>query len=164
MHITFLAPARHLGTVPPDPATAGLLTPIRHQWQRSASRSRGPEPGIAAPRPARRPGAACNPPLPPGPARSHPQAALTSSVCRPQAPPSAARPNVGIGGRNRRTPGHLALLLVSSREDYQIDLLGPTRQDYRWQAREGQGFAASNFIAQWAEQTGTCPEGKQSAK
>jgi transposase len=55
-------------------------------------------------------------------------------------------------------------LLVSSREDYQIDLLGPTRPDYRWQARAGQGFAASNFTIHWEERYAVCPEGKQSAK
>jgi transposase len=57
-----------------------------------------------------------------------------------------------------------AALLVSSREDYQIDRLGPTRPDYRWQARAGQGFAASNFTIHWEERCAICPEGKKSAK
>jgi transposase len=57
-----------------------------------------------------------------------------------------------------------AELLVSSREEYQIDLLGPTRSDYHWQARAGQGFAAINFTIHWEEQYAVCPEGKQSTK
>lgn len=57
-----------------------------------------------------------------------------------------------------------AELLVSSRENYQIDLLGPTRSDYHWQARASQGFAASNFTIHWEEQYAVCPEGKQSTK
>jgi transposase len=57
-----------------------------------------------------------------------------------------------------------AALLVSSREEYGVDLVGPTRADYRWQAREGQGFAASDFTIHWDEQYAVCPNGKQSAK
>jgi transposase len=57
-----------------------------------------------------------------------------------------------------------AELLVSSREEYQVDLLGPTRPDYHWQAREDQGFAARNFTVHWEEQYAVCPEGKQSTK
>ncbi len=57
-----------------------------------------------------------------------------------------------------------AALLVSSREEYQVDLLGPTRPDYRWQARAGQGFAATNFSIHWEGQYAICPAGKQSAK
>jgi transposase len=57
-----------------------------------------------------------------------------------------------------------AELLVSSREEYQVDLLGPTRPDYHWQARAGQGFAASDFTIDWEGQYAVCPEGKQSTK
>src|SRR3954470_23775028 len=34
-------------------------------------------------------------------------------------------------------------LLAASRLDYGVELLGPTRADYHWQAREQKGFAAS---------------------
>ena len=36
-------------------------------------------------------------------------------------------------------------LLAASRIDYGVELLGPTRADYHWQAREQNGFAASDF-------------------
>lgn len=57
-----------------------------------------------------------------------------------------------------------AALLVSSREKYGAELVGPTRSDYRWQAREGQGFAASDFTILWEEQAAICPQGTKSAK
>jgi transposase len=38
-----------------------------------------------------------------------------------------------------------AALLVSSACDFGVDLYGPTRLDYHWQAREGTGFAAQDF-------------------
>jgi transposase len=57
-----------------------------------------------------------------------------------------------------------AHLLVSSREAYGVDLVGPTRPDYRWQAREAQGFAASDFTIHWEERYAVCPRGKQSSK
>jgi transposase len=57
-----------------------------------------------------------------------------------------------------------AHLLVSSREANGVDLVGPTRPDYRWQAREGQGFAASDFTIHWEERYAICPRGKQSSK
>jgi transposase len=35
-----------------------------------------------------------------------------------------------------------AQLFVDSRDDYGLDLLGPTRLDDHWRAREGAGFDA----------------------
>jgi transposase len=55
-----------------------------------------------------------------------------------------------------------AQLLVESRDDYGIDLLGPTRLDYHWQAREGAGFDAQHFQIDWDQQQATCPAGKAS--
>ena len=55
-----------------------------------------------------------------------------------------------------------AELLVDSERDYDVDLLGPVRGDYRRQAREGQGFAAQDFIIDWATLQATCPAGKSS--
>ncbi len=52
--------------------------------------------------------------------------------------------------------------LVNSRQDYDVDLFGPTRQDYHWQARENSGFAASQFDIHWQEKCATCPAGKTS--
>jgi transposase len=42
-----------------------------------------------------------------------------------------------------------AELFVESRDDYGVDLLGPTRPDYHWQAREGAGFDAQHFQIDW---------------
>jgi len=55
-----------------------------------------------------------------------------------------------------------AKLLVESQRDYQIDLVGPTRKDYRWQARQQKGFDASHFPIDWEQQQATCPEGHTS--
>lgn len=56
-----------------------------------------------------------------------------------------------------------AKLLLTSRQDYNVDLLGPTRPDYKWQARAKQGFAAADFRIDWQQQQATCPEGKLSS-
>lgn len=50
-----------------------------------------------------------------------------------------------------------AQLLVESQHDYQIDLVGPTRKDDRWQARQQQGFDASHFFIDWDRHQATCP-------
>jgi transposase len=55
-----------------------------------------------------------------------------------------------------------AELLVDSRQEYGVDLIGPTRPDYRWQSRAGEGFAASDFTIDWDQQQATCPEGRTS--
>jgi DDE family transposase len=53
-------------------------------------------------------------------------------------------------------------LFVKSRDDYDVDLLGPTRLDYHWQARAGAGFDAQHFQINWDQQHATCPAGKTS--
>jgi transposase len=53
-----------------------------------------------------------------------------------------------------------AELLVASQEAYAVELVGPTRGDYHWQARQGRGFAAQNFVIDWARKQATCPAGK----
>ncbi len=55
-----------------------------------------------------------------------------------------------------------AQLLVESQHDYQVDLVGPTRKDYRWQASQQTGFDASHFPINWDRQQATCPEGRTS--
>jgi transposase len=55
-----------------------------------------------------------------------------------------------------------AELLVDSQREYGVDLIGPTRPDYRWQSRAGEGFAASDFAIDWDRQQATCPEGRAS--
>jgi transposase len=60
-----------------------------------------------------------------------------------------------------------AKLLMDSRQDYGIDLFGPTRPDYKrsaaqWQAQAKEGFAAEHFNYDWQKREATCPEGKMS--
>jgi transposase len=47
--------------------------------------------------------------------------------------------------------------------DYGIDLVGPTRADYRWQAKPQMGFEATQFPIDWQAQQATCPEGHTSS-
>lgn len=55
-----------------------------------------------------------------------------------------------------------AALLVKGREDYGVDLLGPTRLDDHWHAREGAGFDVQQFPIDGDRQHATCPAGKTS--
>jgi transposase len=55
-----------------------------------------------------------------------------------------------------------AELLVTSQDEYGVELLGPTRGDYRWQARAGEGFDAQHFRIDWEQQQATCPAGRTS--
>jgi transposase len=55
-----------------------------------------------------------------------------------------------------------AELLAESKKRYGVDLYGPTRPDYKWQARERTGFEAAAFTIDWDNEVATCPEGKQS--
>ena len=52
-----------------------------------------------------------------------------------------------------------AALLVRSRREYGVDLVGPTRLDYHWQAQERTGFALEHFRIDWDQQQAVCPEG-----
>ena len=56
-----------------------------------------------------------------------------------------------------------AALLAISRRDYRVDLVGPTRPDYKWQKRAGMGFEAGRFIIDWAKREATCPERRTSS-
>lgn len=55
-----------------------------------------------------------------------------------------------------------AELLAESKQKYGVDLYGPTRPDYKWQAREKSGFEAASFTIDWDNEVATCPEGKKS--
>jgi transposase len=76
----------------------------------------------------------------------------------------AALPQRGIlPGTHIVDTGFLdAELLVESQANYGVDVLGPTRLDYHWQARAGAGFAAQHFQIDWDQQHTTCPAGKTS--
>ncbi len=53
-------------------------------------------------------------------------------------------------------------LLVASKRDFGVDLLGPTRPDAHWQARAGHGFGASAFTIDWEAHQAVCPQGHAS--
>jgi transposase len=55
-----------------------------------------------------------------------------------------------------------AALLVKRRADYGVDLLGPTRLDYHWQARARAGCDAQPFRIDGDQQHAICPAGKTS--
>lgn len=60
--------------------------------------------------------------------------------------------------------GHLSAdLLVSEKQDHSVTLIGPARDDQKWQAWAGKGFAAKHFKVDWDEQRMTCPAGRTSA-
>jgi len=56
-----------------------------------------------------------------------------------------------------------APLLVSSRQQYGIEVIGPARVDVKWQANTDQGIDASQFLIDWERQQATCPEGHRSS-
>ena len=55
-------------------------------------------------------------------------------------------------------------LLVVSKRDDGVDLLGPAQPDVKWQAKEGKGFAAQHFTIDWERERATCPEGQTSVQ
>ena len=55
-----------------------------------------------------------------------------------------------------------AELLVTSREQYGIDLFGPTRPDVSWQSNDPQAFDISQFQIDWEREVVICPMGKTS--
>src|SRR5215469_7594240 len=56
-----------------------------------------------------------------------------------------------------------AKLLRVCQQDYQIDLVGPTRRNYQWQASQQKGFDADHFLIDWEQHQATCPEGHTSS-
>ena len=55
-----------------------------------------------------------------------------------------------------------AELLVQSQQLHQVALVGPARQDQKWQALAGQGYAAADFKVDWDAQQALCPQGHPS--
>ena len=55
-----------------------------------------------------------------------------------------------------------AKVLVRSRVEHGVAIVGPVAQDPSWQTRESAGFAKSAFVVNWEAKAVTCPEGKQS--
>lgn len=57
-----------------------------------------------------------------------------------------------------------ATLLVDSRREYDMDLIGPVHGNGRWQYEQGHGFDISHFVVDWERQEVTCPAGKKSSR
>ena len=55
-----------------------------------------------------------------------------------------------------------AELLVSSQENYGVELIGPVRSDPSWQTKYHPKFASSNFQIDWEKRVAICPRGHQS--
>jgi transposase len=55
-----------------------------------------------------------------------------------------------------------AELLVDSRQQHQIDLVGPGRPNISWQARTEGAYDLEQFEIDWDRQVVACPQGKQS--
>ena len=55
-----------------------------------------------------------------------------------------------------------AKLLVNSYTTYQVNLVGPARSNYHWQAQAASGYAVDDFAIQWDQQCAICPQGKTS--
>jgi transposase len=56
-----------------------------------------------------------------------------------------------------------AELIVQSRQDFNIELIGPVRPDVSWQAQHEQAYDISQFTIDWQRKRATCPQGKHSS-
>ena len=52
--------------------------------------------------------------------------------------------------------------LATSQARFGVDVLGPTRGNWRWQARETTGFEGHQFAIDWQAQRAICPQGHTS--
>jgi transposase len=48
--------------------------------------------------------------------------------------------------------------MVRSRDDYDVELIGPMKSNVGWQAREG-GYSSDNFQIDWDHKRAICPMG-----
>jgi transposase len=55
-----------------------------------------------------------------------------------------------------------ASLLVASRDEHGIELIGPARPDTSWLQQAGEGFDIGAFSIDWANHTVRCPQGQTS--
>ena len=53
-----------------------------------------------------------------------------------------------------------AKLLAQSKQDHRVDHVGPTRPEYKWQARAEKGFDADSFDINWERKVSTRPGGR----
>jgi transposase len=57
-----------------------------------------------------------------------------------------------------------AELVLQSREQYGIELVGPISQNNQWQAKTGQGYDLASFSIDWQAKSAVCPQGMHSVK
>jgi transposase len=55
-------------------------------------------------------------------------------------------------------------LIVTSRKDYGLELIGPVAPDPSWQAKAGQGFDLACFSVDWEQHRVICPQGNRNIK
>jgi transposase len=74
-----------------------------------------------------------------------------------------------LAAQNRLPATHLvdsgyvdADLLLSSRQTYRVDLVGPIQRDHSWQAKAEKGFDTASFGVDWAAHSVRCPQGQSS--
>lgn len=53
-------------------------------------------------------------------------------------------------------------VVVESRAEHEIEVIGPVPPDTSWQAREKTGYDVAQFVVDWEAQKVTCPNGKTS--
>jgi transposase len=53
-------------------------------------------------------------------------------------------------------------VLIDSREQHGVDVIGPIKVDTTWQAQSGKGFDVSCFTIDWEQHKVTCPRGQVS--
>jgi transposase len=56
-----------------------------------------------------------------------------------------------------------AELIATSRLNYGVDLLGPTRPDLKWQAKERTGFEAQRFAIEWERERAPARRGRRAS-
>jgi transposase len=55
-------------------------------------------------------------------------------------------------------------VVVTSKDEHRVDVVGPVPPDASWQARANAGFDISCFALDWETRRATCPVGHQSTK
>jgi transposase len=92
----------------------------------------------------------------------HTTVATTQDVsCTEEIHASLARKDL-LPGRHLVDAGYVdADLVVQSQVKHSVELLGPTRYNPSWQAREG-GYDLPQFRVEWDAKRAICPEGKTS--
>jgi transposase len=70
-----------------------------------------------------------------------------------------------LPGRQLVDTGYIdAAVLATNHARFGVDVLGPTRGNWRWQAREQNGFEGHHFTLDWEAQRAICPQGHASRR